>query len=77
MDEMKEFKTNPELINSNDTNDDLEKVNDKVQIITCHCGKSFEFDWSKITNTEKTLYMSYPYCNGEIKCGNPYYNNEQ
>lgn len=77
MNEMKDLKTNPELINLNDTNDNLEKINNKVQIITCHCGKSFEFDWSKIPDTEKILYMSCPYCNSEIKRGNPYCNNEQ
>lgn len=47
--------------------------NDKVQKIDCFCGKSFTFDWSKISNTTKIIYMRCPHCNSELKRGNPYY----
>lgn len=47
--------------------------NKKMQKIECFCGKSFEFNWSQVPNTQKTIYMRCPYCNSEIKRGNPYY----
>lgn len=47
----------------------------KVQKIDCFCGKSFDFDWSKIPDTEKIIYMRCPNCDSELKRGNPYYIN--
>jgi hypothetical protein len=49
----------------------------KIQKIDCFCGNSFDFDWSKIPDTEKTFYMRCPNCNCELKRGNPYYKNTE
>lgn len=52
------------------------KEESKVQKIDCFCGKSFEFDWSKIPNTEKFIYVRCPYCDSERKLKNMFYNSE-
>ena len=41
--------------------------------IKCFCGETFEFDWTKIPNTGKILYLRCPSCNAELKIGNPNY----
>lgn len=50
-----------------------EEDKSKIQKIDCFCGKSFEFDWSKIPNTEKICYIRCSNCNSELKRGNPFY----
>lgn len=62
------------VIPSGDENDNS---NNKVQKIDCFCGNSFDFDWAKIPETEKIIYMRCPNCDSELKRSNPYYKNTE
>lgn len=48
----------------------IEKDKSKID---CFCGHSFNFDWSKIPNTEKIAYLKCPNCGAELKRLNPNY----
>ena len=41
--------------------------------IKCFCGNIFEFDWGKVPDKEKIVYLRCPSCNAELKRGNPNY----
>lgn len=45
-------------------------TNAKIDINCISCGKSFTFDFAKVSNTEKTIYIRCPHCNTELKRGN-------
>ena len=47
--------------------------NVKTEINCIFCGKPFDFDFTKVPNTEKTVYVRCPHCNAELKRGNPNY----
>lgn len=60
---------------SNSTNNNVVKedtTNSKVQTIKCFCGNEIQVDWSKVSNTEKTIYLKCPKCGSELKRGNPF-----
>lgn len=75
-DVIKILMTNIGKMNIKDIKIEISKNNEakesKIQKIDCFCGKSFEFDWSKIPDTEKTIYMKCPSCDSELKMKNPY-----
>ena len=45
-----------------ETIDDKELKRNMIQKIDCFCGKTFEFDWSKIPNNDKFVYVRCPFC---------------
>lgn len=55
----------------------IKENNNNPNTIKCFCGNEIQFDWSKITNTEKIVYLKCPNCNSELKRGNPLYNNTE
>lgn len=55
-------------IKENDTNPNT---------IKCFCGNEIQVDWSKISNTEKTIYLKCPKCDSELKRGNPNYKQQE
>lgn len=48
-------------------------ANNMIQDIQCFaCGNVIKMDWSKVPNTEKTVYFKCPKCGTSLKRGNPY-----
>ena len=46
----------------------MENLNNEIECI--FCSMKFNFDFSKIPSTEKTVYIKCPYCGAELKRGN-------
>lgn len=57
----------------NETTNDKTLKEDKIQVIECFCGKTFELDWEKIPSTEKYTYVRCPFCDSERKLKNMYF----
>ena len=55
----------------------IKENNNNSNIIKCFCGNEIQFDWSKIPNTEKTIYLKCPKCGSELKRGNPNYKQQE
>lgn len=56
-----------------ETIDGKELKRNMIQRIDCFCGKTFEFDWSKIPNNDKFVYVRCPFCDSERKLKNMYF----
>lgn len=55
----------------------IKENNPNPNTIKCFCGNEIQFDWSKIPNTEKIIYLKCPKCDSELKRGNPNYKQQE
>ena len=46
--------------------------NNDLKTIKCFCGNEIQVDWSKVPNTEKTIYLKCAKCGSTLKRGNPF-----